>query len=224
MSSPDKVPDMIFDSPTPILQFLDLAAAVAFAITGALVASRKQLDVLGFIWLAVITGVGGGTVRDLVLGVPVFWVVDPTPVVACMVTAVLVHFGAHLLESRYRFILFFDAFGMALVAVAGTAKGLDAGTSALVAVMMGVMTAALGGIIRDTFGQEPSIILRREIYVAAAVAGACAYVVMVQFGVDRVVAMGTSFVLAFVIRVLAVRYNWSLPAYRGREGRDMSGE
>lgn len=213
---------MLTLSATPVLQLLDLAAAVGFAITGALVASRKQLDVLGFIWLAVITGVGGGTVRDLVLGVPVFWVVDPTPVVACIVTAVVVHFAAHLMESRYRYILLFDAFGMGLVAVAGTAKGLDVGTGALVAVMMGVMTASLGGIIRDTFGQEPSIILRREIYVAAAGAGACAYVALTALEVDRTISMAASFVLAFVIRVLAIRYNWSMPTYRARAGRDVS--
>ena len=213
---------MFLDTATPILYTLDLAAAVAFAITGALVASRKQLDILGFIWLAVITGVGGGTVRDLVLGVPVFWVVDPTPVVACILTAIIVHFAAHLMESRYRYILLFDAFGMALVAVVGTAKGLDAGTSALVAVMMGVMTAALGGIIRDTLGQEPSIILRREIYVAAAVLGSASYIVMSWAGVERALSLGTAFTFAFIARVLALRYNWSLPAYKARAGRDVS--
>ncbi|MEM7472954.1 MAG: trimeric intracellular cation channel family protein [Pseudomonadota bacterium] len=215
---------MLFDTAPPVLQTLDLAAAVAFAITGALVASRKQLDILGFVWLAVITGVGGGTVRDLVLGLPVFWVADPTPVIACIVAAIVVHFAAHLMESRYRYILLFDAFGMALVAVVGAAKGLDSGTSALVAVMMGVMTAALGGIIRDTLGQEPSIILRREIYVAAAVAGAVAFVAMSLAGVERTIAMGTAFTFAFVIRVLALRYNWSLPSYKARKGRDMSGD
>jgi uncharacterized membrane protein YeiH len=215
---------MIFETATPVLQLLDLAAAVAFAITGALVASRKELDLLGFIWLAVITGVGGGTLRDLILGVPVFWIGDPMPVIACIVTAIVVHFAAHLMESRYRYILLFDAFGMSLVAVAGAAKGLESGAGALVAVMMGVMTASFGGIIRDTLGQEPSVILRREVYVAAALIGAGAYVVMEGFGVDRLVAMGTSFVAAFVIRVLALRYNWSLPAYKARAGRDVSKE
>lgn len=210
------------ESAPSALQLLDLLAAIAFAITGALVASRKQLDVLGFIWLAVITGVGGGTVRDLILGVPVFWVVDPSPVIACIATAVIVHFTAHLMESRYRFILLFDAFGMALVAVIGAAKGLDAGAGALVAVMMGVMTAALGGIIRDTLGQEPSVILRREIYVVAALVGAGAYVVLAQFALDRIISMGVSVALAFVLRVLALRFNWALPAYKGRAGRDMS--
>lgn len=215
---------MLFDTATPLLTALDLFAAVAFAITGALVASRKELDILGFIWLAVITGVGGGTVRDLVLGVPVFWVADPTPVIACMMTAIIVHFSAHLMESRYRYILLFDAFGMALVAVVGTAKGLDAGTGVLVAVMMGVMTAALGGIIRDTLGQEPSIILRREIYVAAALIGAMGYVAVLAIVGDRIWAMAFGFILAFGVRVAALRFNWSLPAYRARAGKDVSGK
>ena len=210
-----------FQSSFPLLNALDLLAAVAFAITGALVASRKQLDILGFIWLAVITGVGGGTVRDLVLGVPVFWVRDPTPVIACILTAIALHFAAHLMVSRYRFILLFDAFGMALVAVIGAAKGLDMGTGAVVAVMMGVMTAALGGIIRDTLGQEPSIILRSEIYVAAAVAGAGCYVALEALDVARTHAMAASAGLAFVIRVCAIRLNWSLPVYRARAGRDV---
>src|SRR3546814_4216156 len=89
-------------------------------------------------WLAVLTGVGGGTLRDPLLGVPVFWVVEPLHVVACIATAVVVHFIAPLIEQRYRLVLWFDALGLALVTVAGTAKGLDSGTGALVAVAMGV--------------------------------------------------------------------------------------
>ncbi len=212
------------DTTFTLFQILDIAAAIAFAITGALVASRKQLDILGFIWLAVITGVGGGTIRDLILDVPVFWVQDPTAVIACITTAVVVHFAAHLMESRYRFILLFDAFGMALVAVVGAAKGLDAGAGVLVAIMMGVMTASLGGIIRDTLGQEPSIILSNEIYVAAAVAGAGLFVTLRYLDIDQGYAMSASFAVAFLIRVFAVRYGWSLPVYKSRAGRDMSGE
>lgn len=128
-----------------ILRGLDLASVVVFAITGALVASRKQMDIVGFLWLGVVTGVGGGTVRDLLLGVPVFWVIDATPLVLCLTTAAVVHFSAHFVASRYRLLLYLDAFGMALVAIAGTAKGLDAGVVPLVALVMGVITAAVGG-------------------------------------------------------------------------------
>jgi uncharacterized membrane protein YeiH len=198
---------------------VDLAAAVVFAITGALVASRKQMDVIAFMWLGVVTGIGGGTVRDLLLGLPVFWVRDPSPVIACLIASVLVHFTAHLVLSRYRLLLWLDALGLALVTIAGTAKGLDAGAGPIVAVVMGVITAAVGGIIRDIIGQEPSIILKREIYVTASVAGAIAYVLLMGVGSGKGIAAGFGFAVAFLVRALAIWRGWTLPAYRARAGR-----
>ena len=109
-----------------LLPFFDVLGAIVFAVSGALVASRKGMDVMGFMWLAVITGVGGGTMRDLILGVPVFWVQHPAQVAACLVTAVVMHFIAPLVESRYTMLLWFDAFGLALVTVAGTVKAVKA--------------------------------------------------------------------------------------------------
>ena len=94
-----------------IVHFFDILAAIVFAVSGSLVASRKRMDVMGFMWFAVITGVGGGTVRDLILDVPVFWVQNPAHVTACLVTAVVMHFVAPLVESRYRVHLWFDASG-----------------------------------------------------------------------------------------------------------------
>ncbi len=205
----------------PLLTVVDLAAATVFAITGALVASRKQMDIIGFMWLSVVTGVGGGTVRDLLLGVPVFWVANPSPVVTCLIAAIAVHFTSHLIQSRYILILWLDAFGMALVTVAGTAKGLDTGTGAVVAVVMGVITASVGGIIRDILGQEPSIILRREIYVTASVLGACTYVLIVSFGTDRVLAALAGIAVASAARVLAITLGWSMPVFRSRPGRSL---
>src|SRR5688572_23935921 len=96
-----------------LVLLFDILAAVVFAVSGALVASRKGMDVMGFMWLAVITGVGGGTVRDLILDVPVFWVQNPIHVFACLLTAVLMHFVAPLVESRQKTVLWFDAFGLA---------------------------------------------------------------------------------------------------------------
>ena len=127
-----------------LVHFFDILAAVVFAVSGALVASRKSMDAMGFMWLAVITGVGGGTVRDLILNVPVFWVQNPAHVSACLVTAVVMHFIAPLVESRYRTLLWFDAFGLALVTVAGTVKALDVGAPALVAIAMGAVTGSVG--------------------------------------------------------------------------------
>jgi uncharacterized membrane protein YeiH len=202
-----------------LVQLFDVLAAVVFAVSGALVASRKGLDVMGFMWFAVITGVGGGTVRDLILNVPVFWVQQPVHVSACLVTAVLMHFVAPLVESRYKTLLWFDAFGLALVTVAGTAKALDVAAPALVAIAMGAVTGTVGGIIRDTLGHEPSVLLRHEIYVTASVLGACTYVGLNGLGLDRLAAMIAGFLVTFSVRGLAIRFGWSLPVFRKSTNR-----
>jgi uncharacterized membrane protein YeiH len=206
---------------TSLLSVIDLAAAAVFAVTGALVASRKQMDIVGFLWLGVVTGIGGGTVRDLLLGAPVFWVVNAAPLIVCLIASALVYVTAHLVQSRYRLILWLDALGLALVTVAGTAKGMDAGVAPVVAVVMGVITAAVGGIIRDILGQEPSIILKREIYVTAAGAGAISYVVLIGSGAGRLTAAVAAFLVVVVIRGLAIARGWSLPTYRARPGREI---
>lgn len=203
-----------------ILVPFDLLAAVVFAVSGALVASRKGMDVMGFMWFAVITGVGGGTVRDVILNVPVFWVRNPVHVSVCLVTAVVMHFIAPRVESRFRTLLWFDAFGLALVSVAGTVKVAEVGAPALVAVAMGAVTGCVGGIIRDTLGQVPSVLLGHEVYVTASVLGGCTYVGLDALGADRLVAMVAGFVVTFVIRGLAIRYGWSLPVYRGSSKRE----
>ena len=197
-----------------IVHFFDVLAAIVFAVSGALVASRKGMDAMGFIWLAVVTGVGGGTMRDLILDVPVFWVVNPSYVAACVVTAVAMHFVAPLVESRYTMLMWFDAFGLALVTIAGTVKALDVGAPALVAIAMGAVTGVVGGIIRDTLGHVPSILMKHEIYVTASVLGACTYVVLNELDVARLPAMVAGFLVSFGVRGLAIRYGWSVPAFR----------
>jgi uncharacterized membrane protein YeiH len=202
-------------------ELADILAAVVFAASGALVAFRKRLDLVGFMWLAVLTGVGGGTVRDLVLGVPVFWIVNPTDVIACLITALIMYFVAPLVEAKYNLLLWFDALGLALVTIAGTAKGIDHGTDALVAIVMGVVTGSVGGIVRDLVGNEPSVILRHEIYVTASVLGACAYVLLVRLSLGRFEASGIGILVTFVVRALAITYKWSLPAYRRSSEHEM---
>jgi uncharacterized membrane protein YeiH len=202
-----------------LLYGLDLAAAGVFATTGALVASRKEMDILGFMWLGVITGIGGGTLRDVLLGLPVFWVVDATPVALCLIAAALVHFAAHRIASRYRLLLYLDAFGMALVTIAGAAKGADAGAGMLVALVMGVITASFGGILRDLLGQEPSIVLRRDVYVSASALGAAVFLGGMEVGLARGWAMGLGVIAAAGLRAAAIWGNWALPVYRARPGR-----
>jgi uncharacterized membrane protein YeiH len=207
-------------SPAVFVRFFDVLAAIVFAVSGSLVASRKGLDVMGFMWFAVITGVGGGTVRDLILNVPVFWVQDPAHVAACLATAVVMHFVAPLVESRYKTLLWFDAFGLALVTIAGTVKASDVGAPALVAIAMGAVTGIVGGVIRDTLGHVPSVLLGHEIYVTASVLGGCTYVALNGLGVGRLPGMIAGFLVTFTMRTLAIKFGWSLPAFQQSTKRE----
>lgn len=202
----------------PIL-ILDYAGIAVFAATGALAASRKQLDIIGFLFFAAITGIGGGTVRDLILDVPVFWVVNPDYLLICVVTAVLVYFTAHLFESRYRLLLWLDAIGLAAYCVFGAWKGLEVTGSPVVAVVMGVLTASFGGILRDQLAGEPSVLLRPEIYITAALAGAAIYTGLELAGLPLMLAALPAALAAFAIRGGAMRFGWSFPPYKGKPGR-----
>lgn len=203
-----------------LLYSLDLIGVFVFALTGALAASRKQLDIVGFAFLASITGVGGGTLRDVILGAtPVFWITQPAPVVLCVATAVFVFFVAPFVEYRYRLLLWADAIGISGYCVMGAARALDAGASPFGAVVMGVVTATFGGIIRDIVAGEPSVILRREIYVTATVAGATLFVLAILLGAPFWPAAMLGAISAFVVRAGALRFGWTLPTYRSRPGR-----
>ena len=199
--------------------FLDYAGVAVFAATGALSASRKELDFIGFLFLAGVTGVGGGTVRDLVLGVPVFWVANHDYLGVCAAMAAIVYFTAHLIESRYRLLLWLDAVGLAAYCVYGAWKGLVVTGSVPVAVVMGLLTAAFGGILRDQLAGEPSILMRRELYVSAAMAGAVIFSVLHIAGLPLLAAAAPAFLAAFALRAGALRLGWSVPPYRARPGR-----
>jgi uncharacterized membrane protein YeiH len=200
----------------PIL-LLDYAGVAVFAATGALAASRKQLDIIAFLFLASITGIGGGTFRDLILGAPVFWVANPNYLLVCVASAVLVFFTAHLVESRYKLLLWLDAVGMSAYAVMGAAKGLAATGSPTVAIVTGMLTATFGGVLRDLLAGEPSVLLRKEIYVTAAMIGAAVFTIadLIDFPASALVA----FAAAFLVRGGAIKFGWTFPAYRSRPGR-----
>jgi len=211
---------MFFDTATAALDWLGV---VVFAISGALVASRKQMDVVGFVLLGVVTGIGGGTLRDLLLGIaPVFWVRDPSVLVVCVAVSCIVFFTAHIPQSRYRVLLWFDAIGLALFAVTGAERALLAGSGPVVAVAMGVITATFGGIIRDVIGNETSVVLSREIYVTAALVGAIVFVALSGFDVGRQAALVLGLIAGFGVRGMALHRGWSLPRYRERQGRVQS--
>jgi len=202
-----------------LVTLLDYAGVAVFAATGALAASRKQLDIIGFLFLAAVTGIGGGTLRDLILAVPVFWVPNRAYVLICVAVAVVVFFGAHRVESRYRLLLWLDAIGFSAFSLVGAAKGLAVTGSATIAVVMGVLTATFGGILRDLLAGEPSVLLRPEIYVSSALAGSFIFTVGTLGGLPAPVAALAGFAAAFAVRGGALRFGWSFPAYRSRPGR-----
>jgi uncharacterized membrane protein YeiH len=199
------------------VSLLDLLGVAVFALTGALVASRKQMDLVGFAFLGTVTGIGGGTVRDVVLGqTPVFWVSDPLYLLVCIACSVLVFFTAHVPRSRLVWLVRLDAVGLALFAVLGADKALAHGP--VVAAAMGVVTAVMGGMIRDILGGESPVILRKEIYATAALAGALVYLTALLV-LPRDPALLLGFLAALGLRGLALGRGWSLPTYRPREAR-----
>lgn len=208
------------------IQLFNYAGIFVFAATGALAASRRQLDIMAFIFLAAVTGIGGGTLRDLILGVPVFWVKDPASLLVCTAAAVVVYFTANLLESRYRLLLWLDAVGLAAYSVMGAAKSLALGFDSTIAVVTGIMTATFGGILRDIISGEPSVVMRREIYVTAALAGSLVYIFLHGAAVMPEVAALAAALAAFTVRGGALYFGWYLPTYHkpGRTAEELERE
>ncbi len=202
------------------LTAIDWFGTAVLAVTGALVASRKRMDIVGFVLLGCVTGIGGGSLRDAMLGaLPVFWVKEPVYLAICVAVAAATFFLAHIPESRYRVLLWLDAAGLALFCVVGADRALAAGAGPFIAVAMGVVSATFGGVMRDILGGESPLILRKEIYVTAALAGAATFMGLAALGAPGAIAAAAGFAACFVIRALALHYGWSLPVYRAREGR-----
>ena len=198
---------------TPFQAF-DYAGVAVFAVTGALVAARLRQDVVTFVFFATVTGIGGGTLRDLLLGAPVFWVAQQGYLVVCVVAAIAVWiFGAR--RAHPSALLWLDAIGLSAYAAFGAAKALGLGAPPVVAIAMGVMTATFGGVMRDLFGGQPSVFLRREIYVTAALVAASIFVALREFGIAVEIASAAAFVLGFALRAGAILRGWSLPGYGG---------
>ncbi|WP_198376193.1 trimeric intracellular cation channel family protein [Neoroseomonas rubea] len=203
-----------------LLLALTWAAVAVLAVAGALSASRKQLDPVGFMLVACLCAFGGGTVRDVILDQPVFWLAAPEMVALAAGLAVVVFFTAHLLERRFVVLLWADAVGLGLFAVLGAEAAQRAGAAAWVAVLMGTITATFGGVLRDIVCAEVPLILRREIYATAAALGAVAFVLLGALGAERTIAISAGGLIAFGVRAAAILAGWSLPAYRARPGRD----
>lgn len=200
---------------TPLLDWLDLAGVAIFALTGALVAAKERQTFVTLAFFALITGVGGGTVRDLLIGAPVFWIHDAWVGAICLATALFAWFtptrwwGGHFLSIA-------DGLGLAAYAVLGSAKALEYGLPPIPAIVMGVITGCVGGIIRDVIAGRPSILMRPELYVTAAALSAGITVIGDLAGLVREWVWVAATAAGYGLRLAAIRWNLSLPAY----GRD----
>jgi len=200
--------------PRTVLGVLDFAGVAVFAATGALAAARLKQDVVTFAFFAAITGVGGGTLRDVLIGAPVFWVADWRYMAVCLLAAVavwLIKVG----DWRFRALLWLDAIGLVAYGVLGASKAMGYGAAPLIAIVMGTLTASFGGVIRDLLAGQPSILLRREINISAAILAATLFVALRGLGVDPWPAAFVSSAIGFAVRAGALIKGWSLPAFAG---------
>lgn len=203
------------------LALLDVAGALVFAATGALAASRAQLDIVGFFFLASLTAVGGGTLRDLILDRnPVFWVADPTPIALACAVALIVFFTAHLLESRLKVLIWLDALALPVAVAAGVAAARETGVSAPIVLVMGVATGTFGGLLRDVVANEVPLVLKQgELYVTAALAGAGAALAAPLLTDHPLAPVFACIATAFALRAGSLAFGWRLPVYRARPPR-----
>jgi uncharacterized membrane protein YeiH len=198
-----------------LIYWLNIIGTIAFAISGALLAGRKNMDIVGFVFIATVTAVGGGTVRDLILDQPVFWVQDPSILYVCALSALLtfwITFNSKILIGTLNW---FDAMGLALFTVIGAQKAIDVGAPYTVAVLMGIMSASFGGIIRDVICNEVPVLLQREIYITASLVGATALVIGHNLAGDNTLVTIAAFLLCFAIRSLGIIFGLSLPVRKG---------
>ncbi|AHM03870.1 membrane protein [Roseibacterium elongatum DSM 19469] len=200
---------------------LDYVSALIFALSGALAASRAQLDIVGFAFLAGLTAVGGGTVRDLLLDRnPVFWIADPVPLLIAGAAALIVFFTAHLLESRKTVLVWLDALALPVAVAAGVRAATEMDQSLTIVILMGVTTGCFGGLLRDIVANEvPLLIRQNELYVTAALGGACAAVGAGLITSQPAVPMATCIAVSFALRAGSLAFGWSLPVYKPRPPR-----
>ena len=199
-----------------LLSLLDFASVFVFALTGALVASRQQLDIVGFVFIACLTAMGGGTARDVLLQrEAVFWIANPTYVAVASAAAVLVFFTAHKLESRLKTIIWLDALAVAIAVPVGVGVARSLGAEWPVLLMMGMVTACLGGLARDVVCNDVPLILKaRDLYATAALAGSGANIIVFNLLESRPIAALAAGVVTFVLRAGSVAFGWRAPGYR----------
>ena len=211
---------------TPILDVLDIAGIAVFALSGAVIAARERQTFVTMAFFALVTGVGGGTVRDLLIGAPVFWVTDGRVAAVCLACALIAWFTPIKLWQGKAFDMA-DGVGLAAYAVLGSAKAIAYGVPPVPAILMGIITGCVGGIIRDVVAGRPSIIMQPELYVTAAALSAALTVIGMSFAPQFVPSLAganwpiwiAGFVAGFTLRAAAIQWEWGLPSYGAKKER-----
>jgi len=199
--------------PDVIPELLDYAGVAVFAISGALAAARKKLDVLGVVIIATVTAIGGGTLRDVLLDRPVFWIVQPGYLYAIAAAALATIVWTRWLKPPDRALAIADALGLAMFSISGAQIAENLEHRAVVVVLMGALTGVAGGVLRDVLTGEIPLILRKgQIYATAAIAGIVLYVLL-QGWLDRTVAALAGMACIAAIRLGAIAWNWTLPVF-----------
>ena len=201
-----------------LLGALDLAALAVFALSGAVLGARLRQTFVTLAFFALVTGVGGGSVRDLLIGAPVFWIHDPWVAPVCLGIATLVWFTPHRLWDG-QLLEWADAMGLAAYAVLGTAKALGYGVAPVTAALMGVITGCVGGIFRDVLAGQPSILMRPELYVTAAALAAALVVLGTWLALPAAITWTIAVLAGFGLRGAAIHWSLSIPAYGGARDR-----
>lgn len=200
----------------PVLPpILDYAGVAVFALTGALAAARDRHDIVTFWFFAVVTGVGGGTLRDLLIGAPVFWIGDAAYLWIGAAAALMIWIAGEHVE-RAAALAWLDAVGLCAYAVVGAGKALALGVDPIVSVAMGVLTACFGGVIRDVLAGQPSVLLKREITISAALVAAGGFVALARLGLSPLAGGALGAVAGFILRAGAIHYGWRLVAFGER--------
>ncbi|MGM8871406.1 trimeric intracellular cation channel family protein [Psychrobacter sp. 2Y5] len=207
------VNDLIF--PDILLYLLDMVGVIACAIAGTLLAQHKGFDIAGCILVSMVNAIGGGTLRDMALDRhPLFWMTDLNYVIVITVTSLVLQVFFHLYHKIDNALRLFDAIGLAAFSVIGFKVALHQDMSPLIAIMMGVWTAIIGGMLRDIICNEIPLVLQREIYISASVAGSVTYLLLDYLGLNPGLNEFIMLGVIFAVRMLAVKFDWHLPSIR----------
>ncbi|KGA19140.1 hypothetical protein GM51_7110 [freshwater metagenome] len=196
------------------LVVLDFLSTFAFALVGARLAASRFMDYGGILFVASVAALTGGTFRNLVLDIPLAWIEKPY-LLAAVLLAVILTIAFKWSNEVGSFVLFIDSIGLGVSTVAGTALALDLNTPAIPAILLGLLSAVLGGLTRDLLAQVPPILLHRETNGTAAFIGASALVIAIELGSNQELATAIGFVLVIGIRLISIKRNWNLPKIKG---------